>query len=309
MSPCADGPTGPRLLSLLTVLLAAVFAGTACRTRPEPIADPSHAAWRAAREKSIGGPDGWTTLAGLHWLQEGPQSIGTGTHCRIQLPPGSAAELVGTLTRTGPRVRFEAAPGVDVRLRGTPVTTLDLRSDKDGTPDELAVGRIRFWLLERGLRRAIRVRDPESPERRAFHGIPTHAFDPRWRIPARFVAADPHFTTLADVTGGTAIETVAGTLEFEIGGKPFRLEALEDREEKDLWVLFGDSTSGHATYGSGRFLHVPLPGPDGRTTIDFNRAYNPPCAFTPYATCPIPPRGNWLPVAIPAGELAPPHPR
>ena len=101
------------------------------------------------------------------------------------------------------------------------------------------------------------------------------------------------------------MENVAGTLAFEIEGRALRLDALEDLETRDLWVLFGDATSGRTTYGSGRFLHVPMPGPDGRTTIDFNRAYNPPCAFTRHATCPLPPRENWLPLAVNAGELAP----
>ncbi len=297
--------TTPRGVAAVLVVLVAVLVGTACRVWPDREV-ASHAAWRATRAKSIGGPDGWAALAGLHWLAEGPQTIGTNPTCNLRLPAGSAPGLVGTLTRTGPRVGFEAAQGVEVQLRDVRIGRIDLKSDAGGTPDELGVGRIRFWLLERGDRRAVRVRDPESPERQAFRGIRTHPFDPHWVIPARFQpTVPPRRVRIDDVTGGAAWETVAGTLVFEIRGQPCRLDALEDREEKDLWILFGDATSGRTTYGAGRFLHVPMPGSDGRVSIDFNRAYNPPCAFTPFATCPIPPRENWLRVAIPAGEMAP----
>lgn len=286
-------------------LLLAGFMGTGCRHRP-PSAAAAHDAWRATRALSIGGTNGWAALAGLHWLAEGTHSVGSGPANAVRLPPGSAPERVGTLTRTGSAVRFEAAPGVDVRLRGVPVTAADLKSDAQGKADELAVGRVQFWLLERGERRAIRVRDPESPERRAFRGIPTAPFAPRWAIRARLEpASPPRRVRIDDVTGGSTTEEVAGTLVFAIDGRQHRLEALLDREAGDLWVLFGDATSGRTTYGSGRFLHAPMPDRDGWTTLDFNRAYNPPCAFTRFATCPLPPRPNWLPVAVPVGELAP----
>ena len=292
-----------RAIPAVAALVLALFAGIACRVRP---AVDNHATWRAERAKSIGGPEGWTTLAGLHWLSEGTQTIGSGAACGVKLPAGSAPEIVGTLVRSGTGVRFEPAPGVEARLRGIVVGGLDLKSDAAGKPDELAVGRVRFWMLARGERRAIRVRDPGTPERRAFHGIPTHSYDARWVFAARWEpAVPPRQIRITDVTGGSAMENVAGTLAFEIDGRGFRLDALEDPEVHDLWVLFGDATSGHTTYGSGRFLHVPMPGQDGRTQIDFNRAYNPPCAFTRHATCPLPPRENWLPIAVSAGELAP----
>ncbi len=209
-------------------------------------------------------------------------------------------------TRKDDRVGFTADPGVEVTLRGKPVDRIELKSDVDGSADALEVGRLKFWVIARGDRRGIRVRDPESATRRALKEIPVFRYREAYRVMARFEPYLPERTLrIADVTGGSSDEVCPGALVFRLEGQEYRVDALDDTEAGDLFVIFRDGTSGRQTYGGGRFLHVRKPMGGGSIEMDFNRAYNPPCAFTPYATCPVPPRQNWLGVDIPAGEKDP----
>jgi uncharacterized protein (DUF1684 family) len=284
-------------LGLPCLILAGGCAG---RTDLEPT---SWLSWREERFNEVAGPNGWAALAGLHWLNSGASSIGTDPSCDIRLPEGTAPPRVGTVTRDGDSVVFEAEPRAGVTLKGAPVDRLVLKSDVGGSQDILHAGRLRFWLIARGDRRAIRVRDPESPVRRAIREIPVFGYSEAYRVRARFEPYDPPRTlTIADVTGGSSEEICPGAFVFELGGRLLRLDALEDADAGDLFVIFRDLTSGRQTYGGGRFLHVQRPRPGESIDLDFNRAYNPPCAFTAFATCPVPPRQNWLPVAVPAGE-------
>jgi len=147
------------------------------------------------------------------------------------------------------------------------------------------------------------VWDPDAPTRRHFQRLDYFAHDPRWRVDGHWEPApDAHVLAIQEVTGRVCDESSPGTVVFSVDGHEQRLAALEDLETHDLFILFRDATAGKTTYGPGRFLHAAKPGPDGRLVIDFNYAYNPPCAFTPFATCPIPPRQNWLSLPIKAGE-------
>lgn len=207
------------------------------------------------------------------------------------------------------RVWFEGAPGVTWKLtRDGKTSETDprfLQHDDDGqaTPDVVEMGRLRWWILRRGDRLAVRVKDPQAPARLQFGGLPSFPWSSGWELEARLEPGAPGQThPIRDITGLTRNEPVAGTLVFRREGQECRLLALHDRSAGDLFLLFRDGTSGRETYGPGRFLHVPLPDAQGRTRLDFNRAYNPPCAFTEHATCPRPPAENTLRLRVTAGE-------
>jgi len=277
--------------------------GACAHVQPPP--DAWHA-WRRHRAEDIGGPKGWASLAGLHWLQPGRHSIGADARSDIRLPAQAAPDAVGTLTFAAGGVAFEPGPKGGSRVGGHPIpagTAMDLAPDNPGPATFVESGRLTWWILARGDRRAVRVRDPDGPGRRGFHGIRVFPYDPALRVEARFVPfPSPETIPIQDVTGNVAMETAPGVLLFEVGGVAARLTPVEDREAKDWFINFRDGTSGRGTYPGGRFLHVPRAGADGRVTLDFNFAYNPPCAFTPFATCPVPPRINWLAVPLRAGE-------
>jgi len=289
---------------LASLILFAVVCGCQTRLAPPPA---DWQAWRERRAQDIAGPDGWASLAGLFWLQEGEHWIGARGDVAIHLPPNSAPNVVGTLRREGGRVWFTPVPGVRTMLRGYAVTAeRELVTDIDGSPDILECGRVKFWILHRGDRRGVRVRDPEAPERLAFRDIPVFLYNPGYRVTARFEPYQPvRKIEVADVTGGKSEENCPGALVFTLHDQEVRLDVIDDAEANDFFLIFKDATSGKDTYGGGRFLHVPRPNDLGEVQIDFNRAYNPPCGFTPFATCPVPPRQNWLSVPIKAGERKP----
>ncbi|MGE3312539.1 MAG: DUF1684 domain-containing protein [Limisphaerales bacterium] len=299
-----------RSVTGLAFVLAFVFAG--CVGSPEAEAPPDWLAWRERRHESIAGPEGWLTLAGLHWLREGENTVGSDPGHPVVLPAGKAPLTVGILIRSGSKVRFRANPGVDVTVEGVSVgeMDMDLVSDASLTPTKLRVGGLTFWVLDRGDRMGVRVRDPESVARREFAGLECFPYDPAWRIPGRF---EPHgeakVVRVRDVTGATQDTRVVGDLVFAHQGVEHRLPAVEEPGEEDFFVIFRDRTAGGTTYGAGRYLYVARPISGSSVVLDFNRAYTPPCGFTPYATCPLPPRGSWLPFEVRAGERTPPgHP-
>lgn len=291
---------------VLGLVLVLLLGAIGCRTRLAPAPTSWHA-WRERRSVDIAGPDGWASIAGLFWLQEGEQWVGARGDVPVKLPMGSAPNVVGTFRLERGTVRFTPVPGVRVMLRGYAVTAeKELATDVDGAPDILEVGRVKFWILHRGDRRGVRVRDPEAPERINFKEIPVFTYHPAYRVTARFEPYTPPRTLqVADVTGGSNEETCPGALVFQLHEQEVRLDVIDDPEANDFFLLFRDATSGKETYGGGRFLHVRRPNDAGEVDIDFNLAYSPPCAFTAFATCPVPPRQNWLPVPIKAGERKP----
>jgi uncharacterized protein (DUF1684 family) len=262
------------------------------------------ARWRSERLESVAGTNGWASLVGLHWLPEGASSSGSRPDQALVFPAGRAPEIVGVWHRRGDEVRLEPAPGVAVLKNGQPFAGGPLVTDAHGArPDTLSVGGLRITVIDREGRLGLRVRDSLAPTRRGFTGLPCFAWSRRWIVPARLEPAAPGATlTLATVIGTRDRLPLAGTLVFELDGSTHRLLAALDTETDDLFVLFADRTNGHETYVAGRFLHAPRPDGAGRTTLDFNRAYNPPCAFTPFATCPRTPPKNRLPIAVRAGE-------
>jgi len=255
-------------------------------------------AWRAQRYAALRREIGWLTLRGLDWLRPGANRVGTDPSNDIVLPAGPAH--AGTLTVTDAGVTANGAFAYD----GAPVAGLTLVSDRDGQPTMLELGSLRLSIIERGERLALRTWDTEAELRRAFEGIDHWEPNPDWLLEARFEPTPGRSVTVPDVTGVAAEETSPGDIAFEIDGVTHRLQALEGGDAGELELIFGDATNGQETYGGGRFLDTDAPDASGHLVVDFNLAYNPPCVFTPYATCPLPWAENRLPIRVEAGERA-----
>jgi uncharacterized protein (DUF1684 family) len=259
--------------------------------------------FRARRAEEIGGPTGWAALAGLHWLTDGTHTVGRGSDNDIVLAAPSSPARLGTVTVDGANVTIALAAGVRASVKGKTVASVDLSPGTDAA-DGLTIGGMTIVTIRRGQRTALRVWDTKSPTRVHFTGLKWMPIDPAWRIDARWVPHDPAPKVhIVNVLGEMVEMPNVGYAEFTVGGQTFRLEALlESDDAPELFFMFRDATSGHTTYVAGRYLYTDLPK-DGRVTLDFNKAKNPPCAFTDYATCPLPPPRNRLPIAVLAGEL------
>jgi uncharacterized protein (DUF1684 family) len=257
--------------------------------------------WRVARDSSLRDPNGWLTLVGLFWLDEGDNRFGSDPRNRVVLPAGKAPAFAGTLVRHVGAVTVRAKPGSGLVSDAGPVTEMSMAPDAKGKPMVLHLGSISFFVIKRGDRLGVRVKDSQSAALAAFHGVESYPADPGWRVVARF---EPHqrptSIPITNILGMTEQDPSPGVVVFEHGGKTYRLDAL-DNGDGSLELLFADTTTGRETYGAGRFLDTDPPR-DGKVVVDFNKAYNPPCAFTTFATCPLPPRQNHLAVAVTAGE-------
>jgi len=261
-------------------------------------------AHRKARVARLTADKGWLSLVNKVWLRNGVQKIGSDPGSEILLPDGASAKA-GVITLKDGVVQFEANPSVEVFSRGDRVTSLVMRSDADKDPDELVIGSLGIELIVRGGDLAIRVRDAKNPLRIQFPGLSVYPIDPSWRIVARLEPfTNEKEVILEDGDGKPQPYLSPGAALFEKDGKTCRLEPVYESDRKRLFVLFSDPTNHDETYGAGRFLYAPLPI-DGRVLLDFNKAFNPPCAFTPYSTCPLPSPENRLPLRVEAGEKTP----
>lgn len=258
--------------------------------------------WRADREKGLKREDGWFTLVGLFWLKEGENRFGTDPGNTVIFPEGRGPALAGTLVRKGDAVEVKVQPGAEVTHEGKPVTTLALQDDSKGEPTVLQLGSLSFHLIRRGDRLGVRVKDSKAPALAAFHGLDNYPVQPGWRVEARFEPYTPvKKIPIPNVLGQVDQSPSPGAVVFERGGKTYRLDALEGSPDGGLFLIFADATSGKETYGAGRFLATDPPK-DGKVVVDFNKAYNPPCAYSAYATCPLPPAQNKLALRVEAGE-------
>lgn len=269
------------------------------------------ATWRVTREAELTAPDGWLSLAGLHFLDDGDSTIGTDPANVVALPAGSGPARAGTVHVRGTRVQVDLVPGVTAQLNGQPATgRIELRPAVPAAqqlPDRLTLGRVNFHVHYSGDRLGLRVRDPESEGRRAFTGLRWYDIDPRWQIAGQFHPYDtPRPMTVPNVLGDAEPVAAVGEVSATIAGTPVRLLAFQAPQNR-LWIVFRDATAPAETYRI-RFLYADAPQ-QGRVLLDFNRAYNPPCAFNPYTTCPFPPAQNQLAARIPAGELTYTGPR
>ena len=253
-------------------------------------------AWRDQRYARLRGETSWLTLAGLGWLKPGVNRVGSAADADVVLPGGPA--VAGTVTVDGIRATADGAFVHD----GQPARTLELASDADGEPTMLALGPLWLCVIDRGGRLAIRTWDTEAPARAAFDGIDHWPVGAAWRLEARFEAMPGRTIDVPDVFGATDPQPSPGDVAFEVRGVTHRLQALPGGDAGELWLVFGDATNRHETYGGGRYLYTAAPDAGGTVVVDFNRAYNPPCVFTPFATCSLPWPANRLPIRVEAGE-------
>lgn len=298
----------------LFALLASLLGSGPPATAPADTAYVSaiHAE-RVEREARLRSDDGWLAVAGLYWLAPGVNTFGSDRANDVILPAGSAPARAGRFVLAGDSVRVEIEPGVEVTLGGEVpggerVSAMTLRSDDAGPPDVLVLADLRLSVIKRSRGYAIRLRDLNAPARKDFHGLAYYPVDPSWRIEARYVPYDPpKRVPIPSVIGTVDTLSAPGYVEFEREGRSYRLDPASESAGEDLFLIFKDATSGDGTYPPGRFLYADPPV-DGVVILDFNRAVNPPCAYTAFATCPLPPPQNALALAVTAGEkMVPGH--
>ncbi|MBC8402652.1 MAG: DUF1684 domain-containing protein [Candidatus Marinimicrobia bacterium] len=260
--------------------------------------------WHSNRIERLKQPDSWLSLIGLFWLDEGKNSFGSGSENDIIFPIAAAPNSMGHFLRSGDSIWVETADNVTILHDSLKITgRVRLMSDMDGQPTVLEWGSLKWYIIKRGEKYGVRLKDAKDPKLQAFHGIDRFPVSSDWRIPAQLDPYDPpKQIPIPNVLGMVNDSPSPGALVFQIDGKTYRLDPIADPGDERYFIIFADETSGVETYGAGRFLVVDAPGPEGKTIIDFNKAYNPPCAFSEFATCPLPPQQNILPVKITAGE-------
>lgn len=255
--------------------------------------------WRAEREAGLRAEDGWLAVVGLSWLRPGANLAGRDPSAAIRLPAPAPARL-GTFHLEGTTIRFEPLDPA-VRVNGAPAKPGVVRSDLERPADVITAGTLSLTVIRRGDRAGVRVKDRSSEKRRAYPALKWYPTRDSWRVTALFVPHQPPRTIkIANVLGQLDDQASPGYVLFTVAGREHRLDALAD-SSGGLFFIFRDGTSGKTTYPAGRFLYADAPR-EGRVVLDFNRAENPPCAYTEFATCPLPPKQNWLRVAIEAGE-------
>ena len=262
--------------ALIFLLLLSVFSAKS---------QDDYADFYAKREASLKSENGWLNLAGLFWLKEGENTIGGAESNDFVFPHAEAS--LGKVILQNNQVLYNGQ--VIFPYSGSKPTVISHQS-------------LRWFIIQRGDKFAIRLRDLEGEYLKAFHGIEHFPANPKWKIKAKFIPTADKKVTIIDITGRSYQEDSPGLLEFVVDGKTYRLEAGPGETKEDFFVVFGDATNKTSTYGGGRFLDTKGFNADGTVTLDFNKAYNPPCAFTPFATCPLPTKENKLTLAIPAGE-------
>ena len=287
------------IIKAVAVLLTLQLA--AANLKAQTTYQDSIRSWREKQEAELISESGWLTLVGLFWLKEGANSIGSHPSSDIVLPGGSAPDRVGNVEFQDGKAVLRVANGVTVLRNGSPITELEMSPDTSKKLEVLTVGELTMLLIKRGERYGIRLKNKNSLERRQFPGLRWFPIRHSYRITADFVAYEqPKSIPIANVLGDINMMVSPGYVTFNLGGQVRRLEPVV--EEGKLLFIFRDTTSGKSTYPAGRFLYTER-AKDGKLILDFNQAVNPPCAFTRFATCPLPPKQNNLRVAVRAGAL------
>jgi len=299
-----------RILTL-AILVTLALAGDASSAPRDSAYATSIAQWRAEREAQLKADDGWLTVVGLTWLKPGVSRVGSDPANEVLLPK-SAPRLAGTLTLANGKVVFKPGPHLTphaVMIDNQPAYETELHPDLDPSYTRVVAGPVKFFIIQRdddhGDKFGVRIKDNESAARREFTGKKWFPIDPSWRVTARYVPFDkPRQLTFDTVAGVKETDESPGYVQFDRSGREYRMDAVVDG--KSLWFIMRDATSGKSTYAAARFLYAEMPKNGlkqaGPVTIDFNKAENPPCVFTPYATCPLPPLQNRLTLAVTAGE-------
>jgi uncharacterized protein len=269
-------------------------------------------AWRTQHATELQKPDGWLSLAGLEWLSPGDNTFGSAADNQIHLP-ASAPAHIGVLHLAGAVATLMPPPegfAPGLQIDGKPAQSQELRTGADtdkGNP-RMTIGTLNFYVVRRGDRFALRIKDAKSSALIGFHRLNWYPPDASYRVRARWIPyTPPKSVTLATLIGTSYNQPVPGAAEFPLGGKTYKIEpVVEDNPAVKLFFILRDTTSASTTYAACRFLYTGLPSNGleqaGELVLDFNHLENPPCAYTPYATCPLPPPGNRLAIPLPVGE-------
>jgi uncharacterized protein (DUF1684 family) len=292
--------------SMLAVLLLTAMLAIGCDSGASGVDDDAHEAevleWREGRLERLKAAGGFLNLAGLFWLAEGKASFGSSTDNDIVFP-GKAAPHIGTLELTADGVIMVGNPGIDLRSDGEAVDAMLIADDTTDDPVTITHGSLAWNVIKRDDRFAIRLRDFEHPALDAFPPLDYFPIDPSWRVEGTLKRyPEPRIASVATVIDGLGYNPESpGVVVFERNGEQFELEAYAVGEQ--LFFVFGDRSNGEETYPAGRFLYAASPGEDGKTVLDFNKSYSPPCAFNDFSTCPVASPRNRLATKLAAGEL------
>lgn len=296
--------TTPLHMSL--ILAAGLLAACAKSPSAESELTPTEKIhqWRENRDTRLRQPNGWLSLVGLDWLQEGENPIGSDRSNRVVLPSEAVPPIAGNIRLEDGTVTLTVTEGAGITHDSVAVTNLVLLPDVSGTPTILEAGTLTFYLIQREAALGIRIKDSESQALKDYPGMDYYDINGAWRVTAKYEPHDIGGYEIAVPTfqGPTQYLASPGTLVFTINGREHRLDVFAEEGDEEFFVIFGDGTNGKETYGGGRFLDTPLPDERGMVEIDFNLAYCPPCVFTPFATCPLPPQQNRLSVNVEVGE-------
>ena len=300
--------THGRMLAALSCLSFLLLAAPGCQRSPYLIDKPTHdrqmAEWKQARLTRLTSETGWLTLVGLFWLKEGENTMGADSSNAIIFPPGTSPGSAGSLFLEKGVIRLQARPGVAMRSNDSAVSAIVMHTDADQELTVVELGRLTFQIIKRVDQFGVRVKYKDSPVRTRFKGLDYFPVDLKWRVVAKFEPYTPaKILKIPTMINTVEEDSCPGALVFAIDGVTYRLDAvIEQGTEDKLFIMLGDATNGKETYGPGRQLYTSLPDSANNVVVDFNTAYNWPCVFTVYATCPIPPRQNVLPIRIEAGE-------
>ena len=294
-----------------TIILIFITSLFSCQSKTESFNEKDYLKsvqeWQQERLENLKSESGWLNLVGLHWLKEGENPFGSSDANNIVFP-GNAPGFIGSIALYKGHVSITINEDIDVYINDSILKEYDVITDADANTTVFKVGSLKWHFIKRGERFGIRLRDLESPLISILTEVPSFPINSQWRIKAKFEKFDiPKEIAIPNVLGDVEYEQCFGLLKFIVNDKEFSLMPLGDGIDSDLFLIFADETSAEETYGAGRFLSVEKPDENGITYIDFNKAENPPCAFTDFATCPLPPKENILRVKILAGEKTGEH--
>ncbi len=297
-------PTTPT--TTIGALLACTVLTAACATRAD-IDTESHQmdvdAWREYRYGLLH-EEGWLLLTGLHWLENGDNRVGAADDNDVVFRGAGVPSHIGTFAVSDSQVTMRVTPNVAVQREGSAIDEVVMEPGSHANATLLTLGSLNWHIVRRGDRYAVRVRDSLASSLLSFDGIPSYPLNPAWRLSARFeYYKPPKAINVPNILGTVNESESPGAVVFRVGLKRYRLDVLGNPADSAFWIQFGDATNGAETYGGGRYIWVDAPDENGRTIVDFNKSYNPPCVFTAYATCPLPPRQNKHDLRIEAGEL------
>lgn len=277
---------------------------TAAAPKANAAFEKEQATWRERRVTGLKRENGWLSLVGLYWLAPGDNTFGSDKSNRVVMPEKAPAKL-GVLSLKDGKVTLRTDAAAGMTIDGKPVTApVELRDDNSEPGATIVkVGTMQFEIIKRTDRYGVRVKDPQSEARTNFKGLEYYPPDPKWRVEAKLEPYDPpKKIPITNIIGMTSDESSPGALVFTLDGKTYRLDPIVEEGSTDYFIIFKDETSKDATYPAGRYLYASPADKDGKVIVDFNHAYNPPCAFTTFATCPLPPPQNRLAMRVEAGE-------